>query len=77
MVNCSVCGRSIKQLEGGLFAGARPPTLDQWFANVCINCKRVYCSECIELGGPTPCPTCGEPTDPAYRKDLERIGLSP
>jgi hypothetical protein len=76
MVSCSVCGRSIKRLEGGLFAASRPPALDQWLANVCVNCRRVYCSECIELGGPTPCPTCGEPTEPAQRMYLEGIGLS-
>lgn len=64
----SVCGMSIKKLDG-LFAGAQVVTigmarsdLDQWFANVCINCRKVYCSECLELGGPTLCPICGEPT---------------
>ena len=77
MVTCSVCGHSIDRLQGGLFATSSPASLDQWLANVCMSCQRVYCAECMELGGPTPCPTCGEPTKPAQRMKLEPIGLSP
>lgn len=74
MVKCSVCGSSIRQLD--VMPGL-PSAMEQWFANVCTSCRKVYCSECLELGGPTPCPTCGEPTKPAQRMHLEAIGLNP
>ena len=74
MVKCSVCGSSIKQIDVNSIYGA---ALDQWLANVCTSCRKVYCSECLALGGPTPCPTCGEPTVPAQRMHLEAIGLRP
>jgi hypothetical protein len=82
MVNCSVCGSSIKQLDvlgGGqvVSLGGDASALDQWYANVCTSCKKLYCSDCLELGGPTPCPTCGEPTKPAQRMHLQPIGLGP
>lgn len=85
MVTCSVCGKSIEEL-GGLYSGSRVEVhgtttalaaLDQWLANVCLRCRKVYCPECLKLGGPTPCPTCGDATVPAQRMHLERIGLSP
>jgi hypothetical protein len=81
-VRCSVCGKSIRRLEAPfagrvVTVGMDPSALDQWYANVCVKCRKVFCDECLELGGPTPCPTCGEPTLPAQRLNLERIGLSP
>ena len=76
MLTCSVCGSSIEQVKTQLFR-QHPPSLDQWLANVCTSCKKVYCSNCLTLGGPTPCPTCGKPTHPAQRYHLEAIGLSP
>lgn len=81
MVDCSVCGKALREL-GGLPAGAVTigmdrSALDLWMGNVCVDCKKVYCSDDIEVGGPTPCPTCGEPTLPAQRMNLERIGITP
>lgn len=81
-VRCSVCGASIRQLPGFAgqvvtLGGGTTNALDQWFANVCVNCSKVYCDNCMELGGPTPCPTCGEPTLPAQRMHLQRIGINP
>lgn len=80
-VTCSVCGKSLQEL-GGIPAGAMvvgmdPSGLDLWAGNVCVNCGKVFCSDCIEVGGPTPCPSCGEPTLPAQRMNLERIGVQP
>ena len=48
--------------------------LEQWRGNICSNCNIVLCPHCIELGGPTPCPKCGQPTYPAQRTYLEQIG---
>jgi len=48
--------------------------MEQWRGNVCVKCRSVYCEKCIELGGPTPCPNCGEPTYPAQRMYLEQAG---
>jgi hypothetical protein len=48
--------------------------MEQWRGNVCVKCRSVYCEKCIALGGPTPCPNCGEPTYPAQRMYLEQAG---
>jgi hypothetical protein len=48
--------------------------MEQWRGNVCVKCRMVFCGNCIELGGPTPCPNCGEPTYPAQRMYLEQAG---
>lgn len=70
-VECSACGTRVKKLEGGLFGNVGP--LEQWMANVCVPCGRVYCQNCLQLGGPTPCPRCGAPTKPAQRQYLQQI----
>jgi DNA-directed RNA polymerase subunit RPC12/RpoP len=82
-IRCSVCGKSmsqianVAQMPGVVTVGMNASALDLWFGNVCVNCKKVFCADCIEVGGPTPCPTCGEPTLPAQRMNLERIGMTP
>lgn len=48
--------------------------MEQWRGNVCVACRTVYCEKCLELGGPTPCPNCGEPTYPAQKMYLEQAG---
>ena len=74
-VRCSECGRDLRKLQGGLFQEI--PEMEQWFGNVCVPCGRVYCDQCLELGGPTPCPHCGSPTEPAQRMVLRQIGKAP
>jgi len=74
-VQCTECGKQLRKLEGALFA--QIPDLEQWFGNVCVTCGRVFCDSCMELGGPTPCPHCGTPTEPAQRMVLRRIGKEP
>lgn len=74
-VQCSECGKDLRKLEGGLFQ--QVPDMEQWFGNVCVPCGRVYCGDCLELGGPTPCPHCGAPTKPAQRMVLREIGRTP
>jgi hypothetical protein len=71
-INCSKCGKELRLLKSFL---GDIPDMDTYFGNVCMACKRVYCSECIEVGKSTPCPECGTPTDPALRKNLREIGL--
>ena len=68
---CSKCGKELKRLDN-MFREI--PDLDLWNGNVCLACKQVYCSECIKVGGPTPCPNCGTPTKPAQRQYLREIG---
>jgi predicted RNA-binding Zn-ribbon protein involved in translation (DUF1610 family) len=75
-VQCTECGRVLRKLEGGVLF-AQVPDLEQWFGNVCTTCGRVSCDQCLELGGPTPCPHCGTPTKPAQRMNLREIGKAP
>lgn len=70
-VRCSNCSQEIKRLDVGVAEDI--PSLQQWRGNVCLHCKKVYCSNCLQLGGPTPCPQCGEPTKPAQRQHLQRF----
>lgn len=74
-VVCTECGKAIRTMEGGLFQ--QVPDLEQWFGNVCVECGRVYCDQCLTLGGPTPCPHCGAPTKPAQRGFLHQVGKAP
>ena len=75
VVVCAECGKAIHTTEGGLFQ--QVPDLEQWFGNVCVQCDRVYCDQCLAPGGPTPCPHCGSPTKPAQRGFLRQIGKEP
>ena len=71
VVRCSTCSNELERLDVGIAENI--PDLQQWHGNVCLRCQRVYCSKCLELGGPTPCPHCGEPTKPAQRLHLHAI----
>jgi hypothetical protein len=78
-VRCSECGKSLRHMgdvfgPGTTVIGDRG-MLEQWLGNVCLNCKLVFCADCIKVGGPTPCPRCGQPTMPAQRVHLEEIGV--
>jgi tetratricopeptide (TPR) repeat protein len=73
VVRCSSCSNELKRLDVGIAENI--PDLQQWLGNVCLRCQRVYCSRCLELGGPTPCPQCGEPTKPAQRLHLQAISV--
>lgn len=46
--------------------------MEQWRGNVCLECRMVFCPNCIKVGYPTPCPKCGKPTYPAQRAYLEQ-----
>jgi hypothetical protein len=74
-VNCSKCGNPLIELPSLGALDAAAPDMKQWFGNVCINCRSVYCNNCIKVGGPTPCPKCGQPTVPAQLYSLRKIGL--
>jgi hypothetical protein len=80
-VRCSVCGKALQELggvpAGAMVVGMDRSALDQWMGNVCTNCNKVFCADCIEVGGPTPCPSCGQPTLPAQRMNLQSIGINP
>lgn len=71
-VRCSSCSTELKRLDVDIADSI--PDLQQWFGNVCVRCRWIYCSNCLQLGGPTPCPVCGEPTEPAQRLHLREIG---
>ena len=83
-VRCTKCQGELEYLGDprGMFSPTAsvigPPSafraMEQWRGNVCVKCRSVYCEKCIELGGPTPCPNCGEPTYPAQRMYLEQAG---
>jgi hypothetical protein len=82
-IKCSLCGRELEYLGGPMdmfptasVVGSKSAleALEQWRGNVCPGCKLVFCPSCIELGGPTPCPKCGQPTKPAQRVYLKQIG---
>jgi len=79
-VKCSKCRKSLRYIgdgfaPGAIFIGGDRRMLEQWLGNVCLNCKLVFCGSCLKLGGPTPCPKCGQPTMPAQRMHLEKIGI--
>lgn len=58
VLKCSNCGKVLKPI--GKFTGN--PVWDQYMGNFCRQCNKVYCGDCIKLGGPTPCPNCGSET---------------
>jgi hypothetical protein len=71
VVTCSSCGKELPLLP----AFMPGEEFRQWFGNVCGACGRTFCSECIPVGGPTPCPTCGEPTEAAQLGSLREAGV--
>ena len=82
-MNCSKCGKTLEAmgLFGGLFSSSvsvlgagSASDFEMWRAQVCPKCKLVFCDGCLDLGGPTPCPECGNPTEPAYRGTLNAMG---
>jgi hypothetical protein len=83
-IQCSACNAPIEFI-GGIAAqcpnadiaviGGDGSSMDLWRGQICSQCRRVYCGSCIELGRPSPCPSCGTRTEPANRRKLEQIGL--
>ena len=73
IVTCSSCTRELPLLPG--FSAGDEFRL--WHGNVCLDCGRTYCAECISIAGPTPCPACGEPTEAAQVDALRRAGIVP
>jgi len=81
-IRCSQCQKELEYLgdPGSMFgpgtsvrgSQAAFRAMEQWRGNVCVKCQMVFCPRCIEVGYPTPCPKCGEPTDPAQRSYLEQ-----
>ena len=63
-LTCSSCGSVIPRIPG-LFGDVEGQ--QTWMGNACVPCGRVYCQRCIVLGGPTPCPICGTPTNAAQK----------
>lgn len=80
-IRCSLCGKKIKYIENPMVDGSATliggslDSFDQWAGNVCLNCKMVLCSRCIDIGRSSPCPNCGQPTNPAFKNYLEQIGM--
>ncbi len=73
MVKCSKCGSFLRRNPPmGAVEAVLGPT---YLGNVCLTCGKVFCAQCITVGGPTPCPDCGRPTEPAMRRELELIGV--
>jgi HEAT repeat protein len=70
-IPCSGCGRRMWRYPERLARSGA--TL---FGNVCLPCKAIFCNQCIQVGGPTPCPQCGVPTGPAGRAELLQIGCA-
>lgn len=73
-VPCSSCGAKVLQHEMKTQADALLRV--GLMGNICVSCQKVFCDECIQVGGPTPCPSCGTPTLPAGRDELARIGIA-
>ncbi len=71
VVTCSSCSKELPLLP----AFAPGGEFRLWLGNVCVACGRAYCSECISVEGPAPCPSCGEPTQAAQLDSLRRAGL--
>jgi len=71
IVLCSNCGRQLEFAGNSL--GGDLPAFDHWTGNVCLSCKKVFCPNCIAIGGPTPCPICGTPTKSGDRRNLEFV----
>ena len=83
-VRCSECSLSLtflgNSLKDAISSGASVhgspseglASFDQWYGNLCETCRRVYCHRCIEVGVPTPCPWCKQPTAPAIRRYLQQ-----
>ena len=82
MIKCSQCGRRLKFLDSPrsmfspttsvLGSNATMKALEQWRGNVCVDCRLIFCPKCITVGAPTPCPQCGQPTEPAQRVYVEQ-----
>jgi len=82
-MECSLCGKPLEFI--GQFGGAFSPEasvsgigsgddFNMWRAQVCTKCKLIFCEDCLELGRPTPCPDCGQPTEPAFRGIVNAMG---
>jgi DNA-directed RNA polymerase subunit RPC12/RpoP len=71
IVTCSTCSKELPLLP----AFSPGEEFQLWLGNVCLACGRAYCSECISVTGPTPCPTCGGPTEAAQLDTLRRAGI--
>jgi hypothetical protein len=71
-IQCSKCGKPLLYLPVQI----PDPDLEQWHGNVCTACNRVFCPDCIQVGGPAPCPNCGQPTLAAQRMNLRKAGFS-
>jgi hypothetical protein len=69
-IACGKCGNAVWQEPEDPALG---PSL---FGNVCIECGKVFCDECIQMGGPAPCPECGRPTKPGLVEELAKIGIA-
>lgn len=78
IIRCSKCSKPIKKTEGfgGSVVGGETSSLDTWFGNVCTRCEKAFCADCIKVGGPTPCPNCGNPTYPAMRRYIREANIS-
>jgi len=71
IVTCSSCARELPLLP----AFSPGEAFQLFLGNVCLACGRAFCSECISVTGPSPCPTCGEPTQAAQLDSLRRAGI--
>jgi hypothetical protein len=63
LYSCGSCGNKIWWQADGPMA---------LFGRICLSCRKVYCEQCIEVGGATPCPS-GHPTVPAGHENILRM----
>jgi hypothetical protein len=85
-IRCSACGNQLDFLGDPKRASPHASILGseetlnamyQWRGIVCIECKRVYCVDCVgyDAHKPKPCPICGKEPKPALREYLLQAGI--
>ena len=79
-VICSRCGKTLTfsgnfiqdaRMDGSKVIGiADESEWDSWLGTVCQSCKMIFCEDCQEAGGASPCRNCGKPVVPASKMNL-------
>jgi hypothetical protein len=87
VLRCSTCGKQLEYLGDprGMFhpgtsvlgSESTFQAMEQWRGLVCMQCKRVYCIDCVGYDGlrPKPCPKCGKEPLPALRQYLSQAEI--
>ena len=58
---CTICGRNVQELQGGIFSGNDLMSLVSNSPYPCKRCGAVYCQDCMSEIRNLPCKFCRQP----------------